>query len=90
MRRLSEEEFPKHLIFHQARKGEILILRVVHSARDRESVISQGADRPGHNSDGISARGRSSQNRCPRKIIFAIKLRTFAPASPRKSCQEDS
>jgi toxin ParE1/3/4 len=31
--------FPKHLIFYQVRKSEILILRIVHGARDLESLF---------------------------------------------------
>lgn len=34
--------FPKHLIFYQAHESEILILRVVHGARDLESLFSEG------------------------------------------------
>jgi toxin ParE1/3/4 len=32
--------FSKHLIFYQVREGEILVLRVVHGARDLESLFS--------------------------------------------------
>ena len=42
LRRLSVAGFPKHLIFYQAREGEILVLRVVHGARDLESLFSEG------------------------------------------------
>ena len=31
--------FLKHLIFYQVRKSEILILRIVHGARDLESLF---------------------------------------------------
>ena len=31
--------FPKHLIFYQVRKNEVLILRIVHGARDLESLF---------------------------------------------------
>jgi plasmid stabilization system protein ParE len=31
--------FPKHLIFYQAESGEVLILRVIHGARDLESLF---------------------------------------------------
>jgi plasmid stabilization system protein ParE len=34
--------FPKHLVFYQAGGGEILILWVVHGARDLESLFSEG------------------------------------------------
>ncbi|PYY04396.1 MAG: hypothetical protein DMG69_30355 [Acidobacteria bacterium] len=40
--RISVAGFPKYLIFYQAREGEILILRVVHGARDLESLFSEG------------------------------------------------
>ena len=36
--------FPKHLIFYRVREKEILILRVVHGARDLESLFSGKAD----------------------------------------------
>jgi toxin ParE1/3/4 len=36
--------FPKHLIFYRVREEEILILRVVHGARDLESLFSGKAD----------------------------------------------
>ena len=42
-RRTPVAGFPKHLIFYQARASEILILRVVHGARDLESLFSEGA-----------------------------------------------
>jgi len=31
--------FPRHLIFYRAEEEEIRILRVVHGARDLESVL---------------------------------------------------
>jgi len=31
--------FPKHLIFYRAENREILILRVVHGARDPENLF---------------------------------------------------
>jgi toxin ParE1/3/4 len=39
VRRILIPGFPKHLIFYQVRKSEILILRVVHGARDLESLF---------------------------------------------------
>jgi plasmid stabilization system protein ParE len=40
-RRVPVTGFEKHLIFYQqVRKGELLILRVVHGARDLESLFS--------------------------------------------------
>lgn len=41
-RRMFVARFPKHLIFYQVRENEILILRVVHGARDFESLFSEG------------------------------------------------
>lgn len=41
-RRVSVSRFPKHLIFYQARENEILILRIVHGARDLEGLLSEG------------------------------------------------
>ncbi len=40
-RRLPVAGFPRHLIFYQAREHEILILRIVHGARDLESLFSE-------------------------------------------------
>jgi toxin ParE1/3/4 len=40
-RRMPVAGFAKHLIFYQSREGEILILRVVHGARDLESLFSE-------------------------------------------------
>ena len=31
---------PKHLVFYQFKKGTVLILRIVHGARDLESLFS--------------------------------------------------
>jgi toxin ParE1/3/4 len=31
--------FPKHLLFYRFREGEVLILRVVHGARDLERLL---------------------------------------------------
>ena len=41
-RRLSVDRFPRHLVFYQERENEIVVLRVVHGARDLESLFSQG------------------------------------------------
>jgi toxin ParE1/3/4 len=40
-RRVPVSGFPKHLIFYQSHEGEILVLRVVHGARDLESLFSK-------------------------------------------------
>jgi toxin ParE1/3/4 len=39
IRRMPIAKFPKHLIFYQAENEEIMILRVVHGARDLESLF---------------------------------------------------
>ncbi len=39
MRRVPVAGFPKHLIFYQLRGTEVLILRVLHGARDLESLF---------------------------------------------------
>ena len=39
-RRMCVARFPKHLIFYEVREREILVLRVVHGARDLESLFS--------------------------------------------------
>lgn len=39
VRRVLIVGFPKHLIFYQLRPEEILVLRVVHGARDLESLF---------------------------------------------------
>jgi toxin ParE1/3/4 len=39
VRRVLIPGFPKHLIFYQLRKSEILILRIIHGARDLESLF---------------------------------------------------
>jgi toxin ParE1/3/4 len=31
--------FPKHLLFYQVRRSELLVLRVVHGARDLEALF---------------------------------------------------
>ncbi|HEU5452903.1 MAG TPA: type II toxin-antitoxin system RelE/ParE family toxin [Terriglobales bacterium] len=41
-RRVPVSRFPRHLVFYQAQEDEILILRVVHGARDLESLFSEG------------------------------------------------
>lgn len=40
-RRVPVAGFAKHLIFYQPRESEILVLRVVHGARDLESLFSE-------------------------------------------------
>ena len=44
-RRMSVARFPKHLIFYQVREDEAVILRIVHGARDLESLFSAGEPR---------------------------------------------
>ncbi|HWW15869.1 MAG TPA: hypothetical protein VN310_14505 [Candidatus Dormibacteraeota bacterium] len=39
MRRMPIAGFPRHLIFYRAEEKEIRILRVVHGARDLESLF---------------------------------------------------
>ena len=39
VRRVLIPGFPKHLIFYQVRKNGILILRIVHGARDLENLF---------------------------------------------------
>ncbi|MGB7556146.1 MAG: type II toxin-antitoxin system RelE/ParE family toxin [Candidatus Korobacteraceae bacterium] len=39
-RRLPVAGFPKHLLFYQFREDEIRVLRVVHGARDLETLFS--------------------------------------------------
>jgi len=39
VRRTTISGFPKHLLFYKVEKGEILILRVVHGARDLEHLL---------------------------------------------------
>jgi toxin ParE1/3/4 len=39
IRRMRIVKFPKHLIFYQIESGEVLILRVIHGARDLESLF---------------------------------------------------
>lgn len=39
IRRVVIPGFSKHLLFYQVRKSEILILRVIHGARDLESLF---------------------------------------------------
>jgi len=38
--RMSVAGFPKHLVFYQIQGREILVLRIVHGARDLESLLS--------------------------------------------------
>lgn len=39
-RRVAVAGFPKHLVFYQSQGDEIVVLRVVHGARDLESLFS--------------------------------------------------
>lgn len=39
VRRITIPGFPKHLLFYRFRGGEVLILRVVHGARDLERLL---------------------------------------------------
>jgi toxin ParE1/3/4 len=39
VRRVTIAGFPKHLLFYRIRKTEILVLRVVHGARDLEKLL---------------------------------------------------
>jgi toxin ParE1/3/4 len=39
-RRVAVTGFPRHLVFHQSHGDEIVVLRVVHGARDLESLFS--------------------------------------------------
>ena len=39
VRRISVSGFPKHLIFYRVEKDTLLILRVIHGARDLESLF---------------------------------------------------
>lgn len=39
VRRTAIAGFPKHLLFYRVDEGEILILRVVHGARDLERLL---------------------------------------------------
>jgi toxin ParE1/3/4 len=39
VRRMPIAKFSKHLIFYRVEKGEIVILRVIHGARDLESLF---------------------------------------------------
>jgi len=39
VRRTTISGFPKHLLFYRLHEGEILILRVVHGARDLERLL---------------------------------------------------
>lgn len=44
VRRSPVPGFPKHLIFYRVREEEILVLRVVHGARNLENLFSGKAD----------------------------------------------
>ena len=39
VRRTTISGFPKHLLFYRVDEGEILVLRVVHGARDLERLL---------------------------------------------------
>jgi toxin ParE1/3/4 len=39
VRRMPVRKFPKHLIFYRIENGKIVILRVIHGARDLESLF---------------------------------------------------
>jgi len=39
LRRIPVKRFEKHLIFYRLEKNELLVLRVVHGARDLESLF---------------------------------------------------
>lgn len=39
-RRVPVAEFSKHLVFYKSHESEILVLRVIHGARDLESLFS--------------------------------------------------
>lgn len=39
IRRMSVPGFPKHLIFYEFQKSKVVVLRVVHGARDLESLF---------------------------------------------------
>lgn len=41
IRRVFIAGFPRHLVFYQVEKGAVLILRIVHGARDLESLFSE-------------------------------------------------
>lgn len=40
VRRVLIAKFPKHLLFYRFTAGEVFVLRVVHGARDLESLFS--------------------------------------------------
>jgi len=44
VRRITISGFPKHLLFYIVAHGEILVLRVVHGARDLERLLSTMAE----------------------------------------------
>jgi toxin ParE1/3/4 len=39
VRRVPVAGFPRHLVFYQFRRNEIFVLRVIHGARDLESLF---------------------------------------------------
>jgi toxin ParE1/3/4 len=41
LRRLPIDDFPSHLVFYRIAQNQIHILRVVHGARDLETLVSE-------------------------------------------------
>jgi len=39
VRRVTVPRFPKHLVFYRLQKQEMIVLRIVHGARDLESLF---------------------------------------------------
>lgn len=39
LRRMVIERFPKHLIFYRLESENVLIIRIIHGARDLESLL---------------------------------------------------
>jgi toxin ParE1/3/4 len=39
VRRVLVTGFPKHLVFYRSHENELLILRVIHGARDLENLL---------------------------------------------------
>ena len=44
VRRTTIRDFPRHLIFYRVHRSTLIILRVVHGARDLESLFSPAAE----------------------------------------------
>ena len=83
MHRISVAGFPKYLIFYQAREGEILILRVVHGARDLESLFSEGGSPKSylHKGSRVGANQRSEirlSGRASFHLCVPAKIRSKA------------